>query len=122
MQQLLQLGVGDDDFRRRVGGDVGDLVGAQAPIDRHQDRAQPRDRAIEIDKFEIVLRQHDHTVAALQARAGKAGRQPLDPRQILRMGDARVVEDEGGALRKKPRVALDDVEQREITQPHHAAP
>ena len=50
--------------------------------------------------------------------AGEARGQSLDARQVGGMRDALGAENEGDAVWVKARVALHDVEQREITQPH----
>ncbi len=62
------------------------------------------------------------TVARLDAGAGEAGGQPFGARQIRGMRDPLVIESESQSIRIKTRIAFDDVEQREVTQPHEEPP
>ena len=118
LQQRLQAGIRDDDPWRGITGNVGDLFRAQAPVDGHQDGAEPRCGAVEVDELEVVLRQHDDAVAGNDAGARQAHGQALDARQVGGMRDALGSDDEGDAVWMKARIALNDVEQREITQSH----
>lgn len=118
LQHRLETGIGDDDPGCGVACHVGDFICAQAPIDGHQDRTKSRGGAVEVDELEIVLRQHDDAVTRCDAGSRQAGGQALDTRQIAGMRNALGSKDEGDAIWVEVRIALNDVEQREITQSH----
>jgi hypothetical protein len=52
------------------------------------------------------------------AGAGKPGGQPVGARPVGGVADAFLSERESQSVRMKARIALDDVEQRKVSQPH----
>src|SRR5581483_1019670 len=122
LQHRLQDGIGDHDPRRGVAHRIGDLVYAQAPVHGHEYGAEAGGRAVEIHELEVVLRQYDDAVAGAQPHPRQSRGQPLHAREVGGMCDALGSEDEGDAVWVKARIALHDIEQREITQPHSGPP
>ena len=115
---LLIFRTDDHQHRRAVGQHVADFLGVKAEINRQQNRAEPRCRADQINHFQRVLRQDRDAVARFDTLVGKAGGQPLDPSEIVTMGDALAFEHEGGAVGKQLRVASVDILEREIPGCH----
>ena len=62
-----QVGVTDQDFGAAVGQDVGDFLGLQMPVDRHDGAAQRRRAARDFEEREIIAQHHADRRSATEA-------------------------------------------------------
>ena len=73
-----QVGVADQDLGAAVGQDVGDLLGLQMPVDRHDRAAQRRRAARDFEERKIVAQHHADRRAAAEAERPESRRRPRD--------------------------------------------
>ena len=73
-----QVGVTDEYLRAAVGQDVGDLLGLQMPVDRHDGAAQRRRPTRDFEERKIVAQHHADGHAAAKAERPEARRRPRD--------------------------------------------
>ena len=76
MEQRL---VHDDDPVAGVGGDVAEIVGAQARVERVEHRAHQRDREVQLEMLGLVPEQRGDAIAGIDAETGQARRKPSRP-------------------------------------------
>ena len=93
--QIGQTGIGGQGPGTGVAQDVGHFVGLEHEVDRHQHRAQPRQREAQRREAVRVARQHGHLVAAGDAALRQPGRQAADQGIELGIGPARVAAGNG---------------------------
>ena len=72
-RQRGEAAVGGQHRRAGMAQDIGDFLGLQHEIDRHQHRAEPRQRKPHRHKGVRVARQHRHARALGDAALGEAG-------------------------------------------------
>jgi hypothetical protein len=106
----------DDRPGRRAAQQVGELAGAQPPVQRDHDRARRRDADLDLDVLQAVGAQDGDAVELLDAQADQAvGDAPADRAQVAVRAGSVLVDDRG--LLEVEAVALDQVGQRERVPP-----
>ena len=90
-----ELRVDDHGRGAAVVRDVADLVGHEAEVDRHADRAEPGRREVRLNHLEAVVRERRDAIALRRAALGQRIRQPGDPVVQLAERQFPVLEAEG---------------------------
>ena len=95
---MLQVGVHKDHAGAGVTQDVVDVLGGQAGVHRHQDRAHRRHREVGFEQLGCVGTQERHPVARLDAGVPQRRRQPIGAFAELAIAVAPLSVDHRGAL------------------------
>jgi hypothetical protein len=88
LEQRHQHVVDEHDAVLRVVGDVGELVGEQADVQRVQHRAVARRRHVDLEVALRVPRERGHAVARLDPERAQRVRDAVDPLPHLRVARA----------------------------------
>ena len=94
------IGVDAQDLGARVRGDVDEVVGGQAVVDRHEHRADLRHGVERLELLVRVRRDVGDTVALLHAHPLQGRRPAVAAIEELLVGEAQVAVDDGLAVRR----------------------
>ncbi len=111
-RQLREARIGAQHARPRVTQDVGQLVGIQHEVDRHQHRAGARDRKAHRDEGMRVAREYRDLVAHADADAAQPPRHAVHDGIKSGIAPAHVAAHHRGTLRHTARAAPQQVPQR----------
>ena len=109
--ELDQVGPDREETRPGVAQDEAGLLGVEHEVDRHQDRAEPRQREPKRGERVRVAREDREAVAGLDAHSGKAGRHAIAGCVEFGEGPAHASADDCGLARSPRRAAVEDVAQ-----------
>src|SRR6266513_2797529 len=115
---FLELGIAKQELRRAIGEDLLVLCRGKAPVQRHEDRAEPRQREQQYEHFGVVVSEICDSIAFCHS---KSFADEIDALPEIAVRPVLAFEVNGNLGRTLRRPALDDAREVQLSRPTRRA-